>query len=91
MSTTYRAIIRCDEKRGHDCLGVVQYDAPDPQALSRRWFQHERRTGWLRGDTVDQTYDVCPVCRPAVEREREREVPVVPEVARSEPSPDGGS
>jgi hypothetical protein len=61
MSTQYRLVVHCDERRGKDCEGLLQFSTP----FLHRMAGHSEVTarGWLRGYKVDNTYDVCPSCR----------------------------
>jgi hypothetical protein len=77
MSQQYRLIIHCDEQRGPACAGLVEYSSPDRLALARESDRHPHESGWLRGYRRGQTYDVCPQCRPAVERELHERAPDV--------------
>ena len=81
MSTSYRMVVHCDETRGGDCLGFVEYASPDRLHLGRLADGHPHTSGWLRGYRSGATYDVCPSCRPAVEREREGTIPAKEEHA----------
>ena len=74
MSTSYRMVVHCDETRGGDCSGFVEYASPDRLHLWRLADGHPHESGWLRGYRAGSTYDVCPACRPAVEREQEAAV-----------------
>jgi hypothetical protein len=69
MSTAYRLVVHCDATRGGACLGVVSYDATSRLALAEASDRHQTASGWLRGYRAGATYDVCPACRPLVERE----------------------
>jgi hypothetical protein len=68
VATRYTVTIHCDERRGHACHGLLQLsgaglrDVDEARALAATGSK-----GWLRGYRVEQTYDVCPACRPLVE------------------------
>ena len=69
MSTTYRAVITCDEQRTPKCLGLLELSGPTIRIVDRAAFVPMEQ-GWLRGYGVDSvTYDVCPACQsPVTER-----------------------
>lgn len=81
MSTTYRVYVHCDETRGADCVGVFEFRTRDLHRLP----QHAdvEALGWLRGYREAGTWDVCPACRPAVEREMKRAKPATLKEATS--------
>jgi len=66
MSTTYRVIIHCDENDSSQCHGLLEISDKNVRFLSSTHSAVEGR-GWLRGYAADDTYDVCPACRPKVE------------------------
>lgn len=66
MSTQIRLLVHCDEKRSKDCAGLIEFrgDSPhDFEAVGMQLYQQ----GWIRGYSVDGTYDACPACAPGVE------------------------
>lgn len=68
MTTTYRAVITCDEQRSPKCLGLLELSGPTIRVVDRAAFVPMEQ-GWLRGYGPDQTYDVCPACQsPVTER-----------------------
>lgn len=68
MSTQYRVVVHCDEKAVPDCHGLTEVSARAPLGDERANPVLEAR-GWLRGYRADGTYDVCPACRPLIEKE----------------------
>jgi len=68
VTTTYRAVIHCDEQRSPSCLGLLELSGDTIRIVDRAAFAPLER-GWLRGYGPDATYDVCPACQtPVTER-----------------------
>ena len=67
MSTQYKVVVHCDEVASHRCYGFVEFSTPTLDRLATHTEIAEK--GWLRGYSGEQTYDVCPACRPGVERQ----------------------
>jgi hypothetical protein len=68
MSTQYRLVVHCDETRSPECHGLLEFSTRYRNRLAGP--PEIEAQGWLRGYRPDQTYDVCPACRPFVDRER---------------------
>jgi hypothetical protein len=68
MSQQYRLIVHCDENASSACVGFAEYAALDRIGLARQSDRFGSEAGWLRGYGAKNTYDVCPACRPTVEK-----------------------
>jgi hypothetical protein len=68
MTTTYRALIHCNEQKSPQCAGLREVAGDRLRDLDEARTMAGAR-GWLRAYGPAQTYDVCPACRPYVATE----------------------
>jgi hypothetical protein len=81
VSQQFRLIVHCDEAATSQCAGFAEYASTDRIGLARQSDRFGSEAGWLRGYGAKNTYDVCPACRPTVERRQAQGAPVPAEVA----------
>jgi hypothetical protein len=69
MSTTYRIAVHCDDQASDRCAGFIETVQADvltaPGVMLDRVTAKLAASGWLRGYSDRQTYDVCPACAAA--------------------------
>ena len=75
LSQQYRLLIHCDETATDQCVGFTEYASTDRIGLARQSDRFGSEAGWLRGYGAKNTYDVCPACRPTVERRQAQGAP----------------